>query len=604
MWKREGTMGRKLIRSTAVLIAAGLFLAGCASAPPPVEEPIAGDFQAWADFDRSGALEREEMEELIHAVRDLLGEPHPVGTPVDEYFDFNGDGGIGPREREMAIHLLLEQRLINLRELIPPDEPMPRIVDFNGNGRVDDGEMEALFAFLFHAPELREPHDVGDFPLDRIMDRNENAVVEEHEIRETVMGILWIVAVTPFMPREELMAMVEERVPELLAREAEREREAAEREAAEREREAAERGELPPVRNFLDELADLNGNGVLEPGELEAREIGLAEPHPVETEFDRRIDFNEDGEIEDFEIRRAVKAGEFVEPEGVEAEVFPVRTMIDELIDLNGDGRIDAREIEIVINVLTGRPVELRLPEELLGAFDPDGNGSIDRQELLLIRERFLRPHPVDPDFPLDEKLDRNEDGFVGPEEIGVAAGVTEAGEIPSMEEMLERIKWREELPEEEAAAEERPEARPPGSDFYRKLGEIQDKKLAVVGLTSTTRNVDSETADGIVVFVENAFVNVGKVNVVDRQNIAKIVQEYEFQQTDLTDESTAVEIGKLSGANIIVIGSVSYVGKRYYLNIKLISVETGEIMGSSIADAEKAEEFLEMCNEAVYTLF
>ena len=105
-------------------------------------------------------------------------------------------------------------------------------------------------------------------------------------------------------------------------------------------------------------------------------------------------------------------------------------------------------------------------------------------------------------------------------------------------------------------------------------------------------------------VFIENALVNVGKVRVVDRQNIAEIVKEYEFQQSDLTDESSAVEIGKLSGADIIVIGSISYVGETFYLNIKLISVETAEIIGSSIADAVNAREFYEMCNEAVLKLF
>ncbi len=64
------------------------------------------------------------------------------------------------------------------------------------------------------------------------------------------------------------------------------------------------------------------------------------------------------------------------------------------------------------------------------------------------------------------------------------------------------------------------------------------------------------------------------------------------------------MEIGKLSRADIIVIGSVSYVGKIYYLNIKLISVETAEIIGSSIADAEDTTEFFEMCNEVVLQLF
>jgi PBP1b-binding outer membrane lipoprotein LpoB len=141
-------------------------------------------------------------------------------------------------------------------------------------------------------------------------------------------------------------------------------------------------------------------------------------------------------------------------------------------------------------------------------------------------------------------------------------------------------------------------------SEYYKKLGTIQDRKLAVVGISSGTKNVDAETAGGVKVFIENAFVNVGKVRVVDRQNIDKIVKEYEFQQSDLTDEATAVKIGKLSGADIIVIGSISYVGSKYYLNIKLIAVETGEIIGSSIDDAQEADDFYEMCNEAVYKLF
>jgi hypothetical protein len=142
------------------------------------------------------------------------------------------------------------------------------------------------------------------------------------------------------------------------------------------------------------------------------------------------------------------------------------------------------------------------------------------------------------------------------------------------------------------------------GSDYYRKLGSIQDKKLAVVTLNVGTSQVDDETATGIVVFVENAFVNVGKVKVVDRANIQAIFEEFEFQATGVIDENTAVEIGKLSGADIIVIGSINRVGGVFYLNIKLIAVQTAEIIGSSIAQAEDATGFLEMANQAVYKLF
>ena len=232
---------------------------------------------------------------------------------------------------------------------------------------------------------------------------------------------------------------------------------------------------------------------------------------------------------------------------------------------------------------------------------DFDSNGTVSREELLQGWEMYLRPHPVNPEFRLDGRLDANGNGFVEPQEIGIAAGFTRGRPIPSFDERLEQLGWREERAAETTGTttETRFE-----SEVYKKLGMIHDKKLAVVGIKSGTKNVDEETAGGVMVFIENAFVNVGMVRVVDRQNIAKIVEEYEFQQSDLTDESTAVEIGKLSGADIIVIGSINYVGKQYYLNIKLISVETAEIIGSSIDKAEDATGFYEMCNQAVYKLF
>ena len=141
-------------------------------------------------------------------------------------------------------------------------------------------------------------------------------------------------------------------------------------------------------------------------------------------------------------------------------------------------------------------------------------------------------------------------------------------------------------------------------SEYYQRLGKIQDRKLAVISLDTQTARVDEETAAGIIVFVENAFVNVGKVRVVERKNIEEILAEYEFQSSALIDENTAIEIGKLSGADIIVIGSINRVGGIFYLNIKLIDVKTAEIIGSNIARAKDESEFLDMCNQAVYMLF
>ena len=585
-------MSARFFRLAAFILMPGLLLfISCVSQPPPMHQPVASEFQAWADFNRNGTLEEDECRELLHAIKILLGEPHDVQTPVDEFFDLRRDGHIDPGEREMAVHMLFDMQLERCYEYVPEDELVHPLVDLNQDRRVDEGERELIREFLFFAPELRRPHDVGDFPMDRVMDINNDKFVDEHEIEEASFIIAKTVALLPLEIPED-----------------------AEPRAPSEERLRSE--EVHKVRSLLDELADLNRDGRLEPEEIEIMERALEKPHRVDNEFDRRIDFNQDGEIQAFEIQRARRISEVVEDElrEEEAEAFPVQTAVDEMLDLNSDDRVDSREIEIIVSVLTNREVDFRIPKELLKNFDHNGNGRVDENELMIILEMFLRPHPANPDFPLDKKLDNNRDGFVDPEEIGIAAGVTGAGEIPPIEQLLERLRWREEIPEtrevveaeKEAKAEEKdkPEKAEYESDFYKKLGAIQDKKFAVVGLSSATKNLDSETADGIMIFIENAFVNVGKVRVVDRTNITKIVAEYEFQQSELTDENTAVKIGQLSGADIIVIGSISYVGKKYYLNIKLISVETAEILGSSIAAAEDASEFLDMCNEAVYKLF
>jgi len=115
---------------------------------------------------------------------------------------------------------------------------------------------------------------------------------------------------------------------------------------------------------------------------------------------------------------------------------------------------------------------------------DLDNNGTISREEVLESWEMYLRPHPVNPEFRMDNRLDANGNGFVEPQEIGIAAGFTRGRPIPSFDERLEQLGW------------------------------------------------------------------------------------------------------------------------QYYLNIKLISVETGEIIGSSIDEASDATGFYQMCNQAVYKLF
>jgi Ca2+-binding EF-hand superfamily protein len=535
-------------------------------APEAGRQPAGGKsgIFAYVDLNENGRLEPQEEGDLAFIVAETVGATpgRPAQYPVDQHFDRNGDGHLSLPEIEEARIQFMEAAVARLFEADP--EVAREYIDRNKNNRIDDEEVEMVLSRVFADPGFREPHRV-EGPLDERLDRNRDGHVGGEELGEFFHRIIRVAAMT-WLDRPE------------------------------------QRQDRWAVRSALDDLADLNRNGFVEPEENELAMAALEAPHPVRSEFDRRIDFNRNGTIEEIEIIRARRAGNVItERRERPARVLPVETPIDALLDLDGDNEVNEDEIRAVIQFLL-EPERSAAPGQWWKMLDSDNNGTVSREEILASWEMYLRPHPVNPGFRMDNRLDANGNGFVEPQEIGIAAGFARGRPIPSFDERLEQLGWQEERMAE-AAGTTAEEARFE-SEYYKKLGMIQDKKLAVVGINSGTKNVDEETAGGVMVFIENAFVNVGKVRVVDRQNITKIVKEYEFQQSDLTDQSTAVEIGKLSGADIIVIGSISYVGKQYYLNIKLISVETGEIIGSSIDKAIDATGFYEMCNQAVYKLF
>ncbi|MCX7024843.1 MAG: RICIN domain-containing protein [Spirochaetes bacterium] len=132
------------------------------------------------------------------------------------------------------------------------------------------------------------------------------------------------------------------------------------------------------------------------------------------------------------------------------------------------------------------------------------------------------------------------------------------------------------------------------------KLASMASKKLAVAPVSTVNRDITAETLLVVQDFLIHAFVNYSQSAVLDRGSVEKLLAEYEFQTSDLADTSKAVQLGKLAGADAIVIGSLNMVGSTYYLTVKLVSVSTGEILATAIGEGEDASSFLEMCMAAV----
>ncbi len=107
-----------------------------------------------------------------------------------------------------------------------------------------------------------------------------------------------------------------------------------------------------------------------------------------------------------------------------------------------------------------------------------------------------------------------------------------------------------------------------------------QEEKLRVAILDPTTSGMgmDNGTKLAVQELISAAFVSTGRFIIIERSMIDKIIKEQAFQNSDVADNSQATEIGKLAGANKVVLSAVSMVGGRNMLSIKMIDVMTASI--------------------------
>jgi hypothetical protein len=109
-------------------------------------------------------------------------------------------------------------------------------------------------------------------------------------------------------------------------------------------------------------------------------------------------------------------------------------------------------------------------------------------------------------------------------------------------------------------------------------------KKLPLVAVMPlTAQGVDSASAQVVSDVLSNELLRTGKVRVMERSQMEKILKEQGFQQSGSCDGSEcAVEMGKLLSIDKMVVGSLGKLGGSYSLSLRAVDVDTGEIVGST----------------------
>jgi TM2 domain-containing membrane protein YozV/TolB-like protein len=85
----------------------------------------------------------------------------------------------------------------------------------------------------------------------------------------------------------------------------------------------------------------------------------------------------------------------------------------------------------------------------------------------------------------------------------------------------------------------------------------------------------EAAVAEAVTENLANAVVGLQCFTVLERSQIQQMIKEQAFGQSGLVDAKAAVSLGKLLGANIIVVGSVTRLGGTTTVNARFIDVQT-----------------------------
>jgi TolB-like protein len=108
---------------------------------------------------------------------------------------------------------------------------------------------------------------------------------------------------------------------------------------------------------------------------------------------------------------------------------------------------------------------------------------------------------------------------------------------------------------------------------------EIEGRLTQGIKIVVLNFNSPSERLSGYVIDeLTGAIVNSGKITVVDRQNLALIQQEMNFQLSGEVSDESAQEIGRKLGAQSIISGSIEDLGQYYRLRFRVIEVVSAAI--------------------------
>ena len=104
--------------------------------------------------------------------------------------------------------------------------------------------------------------------------------------------------------------------------------------------------------------------------------------------------------------------------------------------------------------------------------------------------------------------------------------------------------------------------------------------KIGIIEFQSLNEEAKKDNLGKIVSeILTTSFVNSESFKIIEREQLQKVIKEFQLSQSGIIDTSYAKKIGKITGADAIVTGSVIKIGSNLRLDARIIDVESGIIL-------------------------
>ncbi len=121
-------------------------------------------------------------------------------------------------------------------------------------------------------------------------------------------------------------------------------------------------------------------------------------------------------------------------------------------------------------------------------------------------------------------------------------------------------------------------------------------EKIAVLDFKSIL--VSEELGFAVSEILRTELAGFEEYTVIERGKLKEILHEQALQLSGSVDSETAVEIGKLVGAKMVVNGSIVKTGEVYTINSRFVDVETGIVKDGKNVQGQGENEIPEMVKE------